>query len=1207
MKSRQKLVSYVTAISLACSMTTGVFAAATSKFSDFPNDWSAPALQSAVDNDLLQGSYGKINPNGLLTRAEMASIMCRVFGATTQAQLNTYFDVEESAWYHDYMAEAVASGFLQGEGNRLNPDSKATRQEVFAVMARTLKLDDNADALSEFSDSETGSEWARGSVGAMVAAGYIKGTDGKLNPDKTITRAEFAQVLMNTFGTYIDDSKEYTSDLKGNVVVNVRDVTLKDMTVDGDLILGDGIGTGDATLNNVTVTGRVLVRGGGVNSVKMTKCRLDCGIVMFNPTGETRIVADESEISNIKVYSNLILEGNFKNVDISGKSAIDVRSGTIDNLIVSKAATSSSVKVERGAKIAKAIIDGAGASVSGDGTVETVYTNADDANVSVQNAKVIENNDNSKDNSKSTESTATSSEKSSGGSYDSSSSDDSSSSKSTRGFAGGRGTASNPWQVATAEQLNLVRNHLNGNFILTSDIDLSSYKNWEPIGTVDMTEMNSGNETAAFSKGFTGSFNGNNHTISNLNCDVKYGVGIGLFGLSVGGTVTNLNVNNAVVKGEGDSMAVGAVVGYNMGKISNVNLKGKNSITATNCIGGIAGGNTGEVSYCTVEDTAVYVTGSNDFSNGRIIQKDVAECGGLVVGGGFTGKIDYCTASGTVIAQGNEPVGLGGIAGCMQNMESLTGNTANVIIEAANGHAIGGLAGFAGNGDDGNGVIGAPCKITDCNVTIDINANGATHVGGLIGTGLYYYGMEGKFTIDNCSVTGSIDGAVTPGAVAGRAVGSTIASCATTVTVDNNAFDTQIGKTDKMYESSDQYENSEEAGNLIAGLFGTYEGLFGPVTLKPEYNDLWTNYCAAILGKDNAEETVNMLKSTIGASIYGQEAVEAYGNNPENMKFCCEFINGVNKIRFNGTEISGTDINGEEIFSHTYSFIGYDEASKFYEFKSNDDNSDEFTYFFLWPDTMATTHHIEFRYGSDKNELEQLYTGKYAYWMGAGIQENADELTIEKVISLFCLENIGNLHELERTEGSLSALSKFVGTWELDTDSFPQYAGYDLKVKFDENGTGTTYLNGEITDIYKYYAYDDGDDNNKDIYVVGLEDGEFKISKFKISENADGDSTITFYDIEGNVLIGYKKMALAGISSMLMEVPVDEAMDKAEEIKETEEVVVEGEGADAGAEVEAAEEPEEIEKKETVDKTETASEEETVNTEEGQVEYTLTD
>lgn len=97
-----------------------------------------------------------------------------------------------------------------------------------------------------------------------------------------------------------------------------------------------------------------------------------------------------------------------------------------------------------------------------------------------------------------------------------------------------------------------------------------------------------------------------------------------------------------------------------------------------------------------------------------------------------------------------------------------------------------------------------PSVIDNCNVTVNIKANDATHVGGLVGTGLYYYGEETVFKITNCSVKGSIDGAVTPGTVAGRAEGSTIESCTADVTIDENAGTEQVGTTTQMYESADQ-------------------------------------------------------------------------------------------------------------------------------------------------------------------------------------------------------------------------------------------------------------------------------------------------------------------------------------------------------------------------------------------------------------------
>lgn len=80
---------------------------------------------------------------------------------------------------------------------------------------------------------------------------------------------------------------------------------------------------------------------------------------------------------------------------------------------------------------------------------------------------------------------------------------------------------------------------------------------------------------------------------------------------------------------------------------------------------------------------------------------------------------------------------------------------------------------------------------------------------GVVGTGLYYYGEETAFKIVDCSVNGEIAGAVTPGAVAGRAENSIIESCEASVVLDGEELTEQVGQTDTMYESGDQLEKEE--------------------------------------------------------------------------------------------------------------------------------------------------------------------------------------------------------------------------------------------------------------------------------------------------------------------------------------------------------------------------------------------------------------
>lgn len=206
------------------------------------------------------------------------------------------------------------------------------------------------------------------------------------------------------------------------------------------------------------------------------------------------------------------------------------------------------------------------------------------------------------------------------------------------------------------------------------------------------------------------------------------------------------------------------------------------------------------------------------------------------------------------------------------------------------------------------------------------------------------------------------------------------------------------------------------AETLLQDVKGTYDELFDTITV-PEYDQLWLDNCTEVLGEEMAPEAAEMLKTVCNADIYGQEAIDAYGDGSEGAAFCCGFINGVSQFVFDGNTISGLDENGEQVFSHEYTFSR--EASLMegmmdgYLYETADEDAGEFKYFFLLPDTPASTYHIEFRYGSDADALELYNEGPYAYWLAAGILADHDEQMVTDVINLFCSENLAEMEEGE--------------------------------------------------------------------------------------------------------------------------------------------------------------------------------------------------
>ena len=136
-------------------------------------------------------------------------------------------------------------------------------------------------------------------------------------------------------------------------------------------------------------------------------------------------------------------------------------------------------------------------------------------------------------------------------------------------FAGGSGTDTDPYIIATAAQLALVAQKVNGGGVWTSahykldrDIDFGNME-WTPIGNATYT--------------FGGNFDGNGHVIRNLYISTltKH---VGLFGSVLGGTIENLGIENMTValktqSADWQSVTAGGMVGYLYGTVKNCYVK----------------------------------------------------------------------------------------------------------------------------------------------------------------------------------------------------------------------------------------------------------------------------------------------------------------------------------------------------------------------------------------------------------------------------------------------------------------------------------------------------------------------------------------------------------------------------------------------------------------------------------------------------------
>ena len=198
-------------------------------------------------------------------------------------------------------------------------------------------------------------------------------------------------------------------------------------------------------------------------------------------------------------------------------------------------------------------------------------------------------------------------------------------------FAGGSGTAEDPYQVQTLQQLQLIADsvYLNKHFIQVADIDASETAHWNggmgfrPIGWPEAPDGG---------RPFSGSYNGNGRTIGYLHIDRKEYDEIGLFG-TVTGKLENMVLDSVRVSGNKN---VGGLAGLLRGTAENIALSGL--VSGAEYVGGLAGLLTGYKPQIHHATTDVVVSGLED-SPARNIGGLVGSASGRITASYSTGRV----------------------------------------------------------------------------------------------------------------------------------------------------------------------------------------------------------------------------------------------------------------------------------------------------------------------------------------------------------------------------------------------------------------------------------------------------------------------------------------------------------------------------------------------------------------------------------------
>ncbi|MFF2092400.1 S-layer homology domain-containing protein [Paenibacillus sp. NPDC058174] len=387
--------------------------------SDIANSWAKETILSWIEKGLVNGyEDGSFKPNKTITRAEIVALINRAF-EIKGGSASKFTDVRKSDWFYQDVAAATAAGYLSGyQDGTFKPKAAVTRQELAVITAKLLKLA-ASDSYLNFKDTKNSPEWSKGAIGAVIDAKVMGGfPDGTFQPLKPATRAEVIVILDKALklkgndvpvtaydkpGTY--GPAQGIEAIDGNVVIKVAGVTLRNLSIKGDLLLGAGIGEGDVFLQGVTVAGTTNVEGGGANSVHFENSVL-ANIIVDKKNGSIRIVVEDGattirEIelrsaakveykgakgSGIKtvtlskllpVGSEVVLTGAFETVDILSQSIrISIPEGSVQQLHVAPLAANTNLTLGKDASIVDLVLD-ALTKVAGQGKIGHAAINAD--------------------------------------------------------------------------------------------------------------------------------------------------------------------------------------------------------------------------------------------------------------------------------------------------------------------------------------------------------------------------------------------------------------------------------------------------------------------------------------------------------------------------------------------------------------------------------------------------------------------------------------------------------------------------------------------------------------------------------------------------------------------------------------------------------------------------------------------------------------
>ncbi|WP_158560447.1 DUF4838 domain-containing protein [Paenibacillus contaminans] len=223
------IVPFVISMLLIVNLSHDEVAYGRTSLSDIDSSYAKNEIERLVDAGIISGfEDGAFAPAKPMTRGELSKVLTILLGLHEKPEAAGDFDdVAEGSWYRGYIGALVDSGITQGtSASKFSPDAFVTREELAVFFIRAFDLEKDAQrfkAVTEFTDAEHISEWAKPYVSLAFRIGFIGGmtnADGSLRFEPHLfaerqAAARLAYEFMENKNNYLERASKETKGEKG--------------------------------------------------------------------------------------------------------------------------------------------------------------------------------------------------------------------------------------------------------------------------------------------------------------------------------------------------------------------------------------------------------------------------------------------------------------------------------------------------------------------------------------------------------------------------------------------------------------------------------------------------------------------------------------------------------------------------------------------------------------------------------------------------------------------------------------------------------------------------------------------------------------------------------------------------------------------------------------------------------------------------------